>query len=127
MGDEQIGQTELGLEVAEQIQNLGLDGHVEGAGCLVAHQKVRLDRQTAGNPDPLALAARKLVGVAVDHVRVETNLGQEVLGPLFTLGAVVANAVGGHAFRDDFADHHALVERRIGILKHDLQPPPIGV
>ena len=45
------------LQLAQQVQDLGLDRDVEGRGGLVQHQQARLQRQSAGDGDALALAA----------------------------------------------------------------------
>ena len=65
VGDEQVGQPELALEPLEQVDDLGLDRHVEGADRLVGDDEVRVQGERPGDADPLALAARELVRVAV--------------------------------------------------------------
>ncbi len=72
MGDEEIGQTESSLEVLQQIDDLGLDRDIEGRDRLIAHDKAGLHRKGPGDPDPLPLATRKLVGIPVSHVGIET-------------------------------------------------------
>ena len=62
VGDEQVGQAQALLQVRQQVDDLGLDGHVQGRDGLVADDKLRLDGQGPGNADALALAAGKLVG-----------------------------------------------------------------
>ena len=73
VGDEDVRQPEFALEVLEQVQDLGLDGDVERGDRLVADDEVRLEDERAGDPDPLALAARELVGVASSVVRLEAD------------------------------------------------------
>ena len=69
VGDEQVGQVELGLQVLHQVDDLGPDRHVEGRDRLVGDDEVGLDRQGAGDADALALAAGELVRVAVHDSR----------------------------------------------------------
>ncbi len=64
VGDEQVGQAELLAQVGEQVQDLGLDRHIERRDRLVADDELGLDRERAGDADALALAARELVRVA---------------------------------------------------------------
>jgi hypothetical protein len=64
VSDEDHGKTEARDEVVEQIEDLCLDRHVERAHWLVRDQKVRLERQSPRDRDPLSLSARQLTGVA---------------------------------------------------------------
>ena len=59
VGDEQVRQAELALELLEQVQDLGLDRHVERGDRLVADDEVGLDDEGPGDPDALALAAAR--------------------------------------------------------------------
>ena len=63
MGDKKIGQTQLFLQLAKQVDDLGLDGHVQGRDRLVTDDKLRLHSQSPGNSDPLTLAAGKFMGI----------------------------------------------------------------
>ena len=67
VGDEQIGQVELGLQILQQVDHLRLDRHVERGNRLVAHDELRLHRERARDHDALALAAGEFVRVAA-HV-----------------------------------------------------------
>ena len=62
VGDEQVGQPEAVLEVAEQIEDLRPDRDVERGDRLIEDQERRVEGEGPGDPDPLALAARELVG-----------------------------------------------------------------
>ena len=73
MGDEQIGQTELLLQILEQVDDLRLDRNVERRDRLVAHDELRIDRQRARDADALALSARKFVRVAVGVVGLQAD------------------------------------------------------
>ena len=61
-----IAMLELGLQLVEQLQDLGLDGHVERGGRLVGDQELRIARQRHGDHDALPHAARELVRVLLD-------------------------------------------------------------
>jgi len=61
VGDEQISQVELLLQILQQVQHLRLDGHVERGHRLVADDQLRLERQSPGDADPLPLSAGELV------------------------------------------------------------------
>src|SRR5258708_6342399 len=61
--DQHDGHAELGLELVQQLEDLRLDGHVEGGGGLVGDQEVRVARQRHGDHDALAHAAGELVRI----------------------------------------------------------------
>src|SRR5205814_8491674 len=65
VGDEQVGQLELRLQVFQQVDDLGLDGDVEGGDRLVADDERRLHGECPRDANPLPLAAGELVGIAI--------------------------------------------------------------
>ncbi len=77
VGDEQISQAEVALELGEEIDDLGADADVERGDGLVAHDKFRAQRQGTGDADALALSAGKFVGIAGAGGFVEANGAQQ--------------------------------------------------
>ena len=71
--DEQVGQVQLVLQVLQQVEDLGLDRHVERRDGLVRHDQPRVEGEGPGHADPLALAARELVRVAVEVLGVQAR------------------------------------------------------
>ena len=65
VGDEQIGEPELVLQVHQQVDDLRLDRHVERRHRLVADDQFGIERQRAGDADALALAAGEFVRIGV--------------------------------------------------------------
>src|SRR3546814_13776821 len=65
-GDHDDGGAEIALQVGQQIEDLRLDGYVEGGGRLVGDPQVRLAEQRHGNHHALAHTAGDLVRVAVE-------------------------------------------------------------
>ena len=63
MGDDEIGETELFLQVLEEIEHLGLDGDVEGRDRFVGDDEFRVDGEGPGDPDALSLTAGELMRV----------------------------------------------------------------
>ena len=61
VADEHVGQAELVLEVAHQVQDLRLHGDVERGGRLVADDELRVGGERASDRDALTLAAREFV------------------------------------------------------------------
>ena len=66
VGDQHDGGAVGLLQLAHQVEDLGLDGDVERRGRLVGDQHLRIARQRHGDHDALAHAARHLVRVGVD-------------------------------------------------------------
>ena len=73
VGDEDHGEAEFSAQLAQQVEDLGLDGDVEGGDRFVGDDQFRLRGEGAGDGDPLALAAGKLVGVFAQVARVEAD------------------------------------------------------
>jgi serine kinase of HPr protein (carbohydrate metabolism regulator) len=64
VGDEEVGDAQLLLELLEGVDDLRLDGDVQRGDRLVADDKFRVYRKRPGNADALALSAGKLMGIA---------------------------------------------------------------
>ena len=67
--DQQVGEVERALEMGQQVEDLRLDRDVEGGDRLVGDDQHGPERERARDPDPLALAARELVGIPVVVLR----------------------------------------------------------
>ena len=124
VGDEQVRQPPLLLQIAQQVQNLCLYGHVQRAHRLVADDEFGIQRQRPGDADALPLAAGKLVGVAVEQLLANAHLLHQRLDHLHALGAVLAHAMGVQRLQDDVPHLHAGVQGGVGILEDHLYAPP---
>ena len=58
VGDKEHGHRQPAAEVTDQVEDGGGQGHVEGAGGLIAQQQRGWHHDGAGQGHPLALAAR---------------------------------------------------------------------
>jgi hypothetical protein len=123
VGDEEVGQLVALPQVRQQVDDLGLDGDVQGRDGLVADQELRLERQGPGDADPLPLPPGELVGVAAHGVGPHPHHPEKLLHPLLPLGPV-AHAVGLQGLRHDLGDPHPRIQAGVGVLKDDLHPPP---
>ena len=56
MGDEHIGEMLLLLQFQQEVNHLGLDGHVQSGNGLITDHKFRPQSQRAGNANALPLA-----------------------------------------------------------------------
>ena len=122
VADEKERQAEVAAEFGEEIEDLGLDGDVEGAGGFVADDDAGAQDQGAGDGDALALAAAELVGVAVGHVGGEADAAEDGEDAVIH----VALALGAQGEGDDVADALAGVERGVGVLEDRLDQAGAG-
>ena len=122
MGDEHDGRADPVLQVAHELEDLRLDGHVERRRRLVGDQQLRVAGQRDGDHHPLAHAARELVRILphppprlrdADQGQHLDRLGLGVLGGeplvqpqrLADLPADVQHRVErGHRLLEDHAD-----------------------
>ena len=79
--DHQVGQTELLLQLLEQVEDLRLDRHVQRRDRLVGDDEARFERDRAGDADPLALPAGELVRVASARPTPAARPGRAARGP----------------------------------------------
>ena len=125
VGDEQVGQAELLLEVLQQVDHLRLDRHVERRDRLVADDDLRAQRERAGDPDALALAAGELVRVPVHGVGVEPDPFEQLAHrPRRARSAARPRGGSRTASPTMSPDGHPRVQRRVRVLEDDLDLAP---
>ncbi len=119
MADEEHGHAEFRLQVGQEVDDLGLDRHVERRDRLVADDEVRPRRKRPGQHGALALPARELVRIARGVIGAEAD-GREQFGhPLHPLRRR-AKAMDVERLADLLADGQAPVERGERILEDHL-------
>jgi hypothetical protein len=123
VGHEKVREAELILKVLKKVEDLGLDGDVQGGDGLVAHHELRVEGQRPGDPNPLALAAGKLVGIAPHVLGLQAHCLEKLRHP-FPQGFPFGQAVHDQGLTDDVAHGHPGVQGGIGILENDLHFPP---
>ena len=96
MGDEHDGRTVFLLQGVHQVQNLGLNGHVQGGGGLIGNQQLGLAGQGHGDHDTLAHTAGQLVGILTGH-----GLGVGDLDGLQHLDALLCGFLLAQSLMDD--------------------------
>ena len=123
VGDEGDGGAQLVPELAHQVQDLGLDGYVQGGGGLVGDEQLRPAGQGHGDHHPLAQAARELIGVAVHpffgHGHVDHAQGFDGLLPGLLLIEALMEAKDLHELVPHGKDR---IERGHGLLKDHGHP-----
>ena len=121
--DEDVGQAELLLEIGEQVENLGLDRHVEGRDRLVAHHQLRPEGQGPSHPDPLPLTTRELRREPVEMLGVESDHLHEFLDLPLALRAA-GDSVDGEGVADDRPDPALRIQRPVRVLEDHLHLAP---
>ena len=124
VGDEDQRQPEVALQVAQQVEDLRLDRHVERRDRLVGDDQLRLQRERARDADALALAARELVRVAVVVLRVQADRVHQLLHRALALALALLQPVDRERLGDDRADRLARVQRRVRVLEDHLHLAP---
>ena len=125
VGDEDIGEMPTALEFLQEVQDLGLDGDVQGRDGFVGHDQLGVEGERPGQPDPLTLAAREFMGIELGCLGTQTHLAHEAPGPLQALGRCT-DVLDDEGLFDDRTHPHPRVERGIGILEHQLHVLPLG-
>ena len=123
VANEEIGKIHLLLELGQQVDHLGLDGHIQGRDRFVADDGQGIQGQGPGDADALALASGKFMGVPAHVCRMEPHAVHEEDHPVLNLipgqVQVVADRLG-----DDIAHVHARVQGGERVLENDLQRRP---
>src|SRR3954470_14521853 len=122
--DEDDREPEVALELLEQVDDLGLDRHVERRDRLAGDDELRLQRDGARDADALALTARELVWEAVVVLGVEADEVHELLDLLLALAVVALDVVDDERLADDRADGLARVQGRVRVLENHLHVAP---
>src|SRR5262249_36477966 len=120
VGDKDVGQAELLLQLLQQIDDLRLDGHVERGYRLSAKDKRRRYREGARIPDPLPLPAGELMRVSPNVFGTQPHGFEKLADPVLELPPALRQTMNYERLADDGADCHAWIERRVRVLKDDL-------
>ena len=119
VGDEQYGQTQLVAQVKEQVQQLGLNRHVECTHRFVRNQDIGTGCERTCNGYALTLSPREFTRLAPRHGRRQAHQIEE---SRYERSAVLAAGLMVHStgFEDRRADGEPRVERRVWVLEHHL-------
>ena len=120
VGNEEVGEFHFLLEVHEEIEDLALDGDVEGGDGFVADDEFGLEGDGAGDADALALAAAELERELAGGGGGQADFLQEGGDPLAALVGR-AHFLDDESFADDVADGLAGVEGLGGVLEDHLE------
>jgi len=77
MRDEEVGQSEVALQLRQQVDDLGANADVERGDGFVAHDEPGAKGEGSGYADALPLSAGEFMGVAAEGGFVEAHGAQE--------------------------------------------------
>jgi hypothetical protein len=120
VGNEHDRQVQPRLEFFEKCHDLRLDRDVERADRLVAHQKFRLQRKSAGDSHTLTLSAAQLSRIAVLEGGVQADQAKQ-LETSAAPRCARPDAVDVQRLSDDLTHAEPWIEGCVGILKHHLE------
>src|SRR5262245_42153528 len=116
LGNKDVGQAEIPLQIGTQIDALRLYGDDQGRYWLVAHDHIRFQSQGAPNHQALALSTRELMGETHHLVGPQSHLFKKLANPSPDLRASQMLEVA-QWLSDNVLGAHARIERGVGILE----------
>jgi hypothetical protein len=120
MADEDIADPIAALQIAQQLDDLHLNRHIQRAGRLIQHHQFRPQDHRPGNGDTLTLPARKLMRIARHGPGIEPDLGHD-LGHHRAPVAALVEPVHIQPLGNDLPDRHARRQAAERVLEDDLQ------
>ena len=123
--NKKVGQSELLLQICQQIDDLCLNRYIESRHRLVRHNQFRFQCQSSSDADSLPLAAAEFVWIAAHHRRIQSNGLQKIGDTVFTLGSA-GQSVNREWLADNRPDGHSRIQRGVRILKDDLHVAPLA-
>ena len=126
MGDVDVGEAELVLELEHQLEDLRPDAHVEHRDRLVGDEHVGVEDDRPRQHGPLLLPAGEVGRVLVEELlgRREADPLERRRGPRAQLLAAGGELVEAQRVGDERADRQRRVERGVRVLEDDLHPLP---
>ncbi len=73
MRDEQVGEAKFSLQIAQQVDDLRTNAHIQRGDWLVENHQLRPECERTSDVDALALPAGKFMGVASQRRTIKAN------------------------------------------------------
>jgi hypothetical protein len=121
MGYQHISEGKLFFKAQEQIDDLGLDGHIQGAYRLIGQKQAGAQGQGPGNADTLALSSAELVRVKPGLFRGQTHRLQE---KIHFLSQTFSFFVNNERFAQNVPHRHPGIQRGDRVLENYLHSGP---
>ena len=77
MRDKEVGESEVALQLRQQIDDLSADAYVERGHGFVAHHELGTEREGSSDSDALALSSRKFVRIACSRGFIKAHGAQQ--------------------------------------------------
>ena len=119
VGDKQVRQTQLLLEIEHQIDDLRFHRHIQRRHRFVGNNKLGFQRQRASDADPLTLPAGKLMRKTRCHIALQPDLFEQLRHTNFCAGGIM-QPEAYHRFSNCLPDAHARIQALKRILKNHL-------
>ena len=110
MGNKQVSDVTLTLELLHQVQNLCTNGNVQCGDGLVSDNQLGLHNHCTGNTDSLTLTAREFVGVTGQMLGQQTNIIDDLLNLCNAVCLIFEQLKVVQAFGDDVVNGSTLVQ-----------------
>jgi hypothetical protein len=123
MGDEKRRDAEVSLKIHEQVQDLRLHAHVEGADGLICDDEFGFRGERRRDTDPLTLTAGEACGKTIDERAIEPDAHEKIEHSPIAIRRR-SNAKAVERFPNAPADGPAGIEAPIWVLEHRLDTPP---
>jgi len=125
MRDKQIRQTELVLQVRQEIDDLSLDRDIKRRNGLVGYDQFGLQGQRPRDTDSLPLSAAELMRITAHHGRIQTHRLQEIRNAMLAV-ETAGESMNGEGLANNGPDGHAGVQGSVWILKDNLHIAPFA-
>ena len=120
VGDEHEAEVHFAHELREEVEDLRLDGHVEGGDGFVGDDDLRLEGERAGDGDALALATGEFMRIFLHETRGEADGAHEGSDAGVDVGGA-AHAVDEERLGECIENSHTRVQRSVGVLEDHLE------
>ena len=119
VGDEQVAQVQVALQLHQQVENLRPDRDIQARNRLVQHNQIGPEGQGASNGNTLALSSAELVREERGRNRVQPHVFKQFAHP-HTQVLSAQSLVDTQGFTNDVQNLHSWVEGTVRVLKHRL-------
>src|SRR6267143_584143 len=120
MGNENVGERKLMLELQQQKQHLRTDGNVERRDRFVGHDQFRLKNQRSRDTNPLPLPPGEFVRVTIERFGAETDPREHQNGGVPAPPCGEARLMNRQGLGNDLANAHARIQGCEGVLENHL-------
>src|SRR2546425_7025398 len=124
VGDQEVRQPLLPLDVSQQVQDLRLDRDIQGARRFIEQEKFRFGCEGSSNRNPLSLASGELMRKSIEVVGPQSDVFKKLRGSFDRLGAR-HQVVDQNRLGDDVLHEHPGIEGGERVLEYGLHVPPV--